>query len=273
MEVRDGGGEVAGGFRSPVMWDSDSVVPGEVGVVEPVEFEVASGLAGQDAGGGAPVEVEVVADGAWLIDPDRVFPVVIDPTYQLVSGGAVFDAFVQQGVTADQSGSVELKLGNNGSGQVARSYMNFDANLFKGRQVVQSTLSLYESWSYNCSARPFSVWGADLASGATRWTSQPVIGSKDATLSVAAGYSSACPGARVQLDTTSFAPAASATSASQVGRASVEAYQPPSWRPAGPRFYHRSYSKAAKRHPGRFVARAATSSYSAYSGIGRLRSR
>ena len=55
----------------------------------------------------------------WMTDDERVFPVVIDPTYASASGGPVFDAFVQEGYTSDQSGAAELKLGDNGSGQVA----------------------------------------------------------------------------------------------------------------------------------------------------------
>ncbi|MDO5735228.1 MAG: DNRLRE domain-containing protein [Propionibacteriaceae bacterium] len=212
VQVQDAAGDVVGSFADPVMWDTNTETPGEQGVVEPVVMEVAAEPVGAS---GTPVDV--VADGAWLSDPERVFPVVIDPTYTLDDRIPAFDAFVQQGITSDQSGSAELKLGNNGQGQIARTFMNFDAALFKGRQVISSTLSLYESWSYNCTARPFSVYAAGLASTSTNWANQPSVGVKHATLNVAAGYSASCPGARVQLDTTSYAKAMSTASTSQVG--------------------------------------------------------
>ena len=80
LEVADAAGEVVGAFADPVMWDSNPDVPGEQGVVEPVEL-VVDPEAAQEAG--VPAAVDVVADGEWLTDPERVFPVVVDPTYAI----------------------------------------------------------------------------------------------------------------------------------------------------------------------------------------------
>ena len=161
----------------------------------------------------------------WMTDDERVFPVVIDPTYASASGGPVFDAFVQEGYTSDQSGAAELKLGDNGSGQVARSYLNFNASLFKDRTIISAELSLYESWSWSCTAKTFTSYDSGLASTSTRWTSQPTIGTKRASLSVAKGYNSSCPAGTVKLDMTAQAKAWSSTTESKVGmmlRASSE---------------------------------------------------
>ena len=205
-------GKRLGWFGSPVAWDSASATPGERGAQTRVGFQLGKAQApGKGRGLG------VGLSKAWLTAKERVFPVVIDPTYATASGGPVFDAFVQEGYSSDQSGATELKLGDNGAGQVARSYLNFNASLFKGRQIVSASLSLFESWSWNCTARSFSAYDSGVASTSTRWTSQPAIGVKRASLSVAKGYSSSCPAARVSLDMTGQAKAWSATTASTVG--------------------------------------------------------
>ncbi|WP_442809469.1 hypothetical protein [Streptomyces sp. SR27] len=51
----------------------------------------------------------------------------VDPAVNI---GASFDTFVQQGYTTDMSTSTELKLGNNGSGQIARSFLHSSADLW-----------------------------------------------------------------------------------------------------------------------------------------------
>lgn len=215
VQVLDADGDQAGLFAEPMMWDSSAGPRDLRGEAESVAF-----VPDAPVMVGRPVEelpVEVVAEKSWLLDKARVFPVMIDPMYAVAQGGPVFDTFVQQGFTTDQSASAELKLGNNGSGQVARSFLNFDATLFKGRQIVSADLSLWESWSWSCTPRSFSSYDAGLASTSSRWTAQPSVGTKRASLSTAKGYSSSCPAARVVLDMTAQAQAWSSTSASQVG--------------------------------------------------------
>ena len=219
---RDGGvgisknGKPIGRFASPSMWDSNAAIPGEKGAERRVGF----GLGKTDSTARRALSgqaVEVRADTQWLLDPAREFPISIDPTYAVATGGPVFDTFVQQGFTSDQSGSGELKVGNNGQGQVARSFLNFDAGLFRGRQIVRAELSLWESWSWSCSARSFSAYDAGLASRSTWWTSQPRIGAKRGSVSVAKGYSSSCPAGRVAVPMTDQARAWASTAQSQVG--------------------------------------------------------
>lgn len=212
--VLDGRGQRRGVFGSPVMWDSHASVPGERGVQKPVGFRVG---AGARSSRGLATAVSVAADVAWLTARDRRFPLYVDPTYGTVSGNAVFDTFVQSNMSADESGSSELRLGTYGSGVVARSFMNFNASLFKGRTIISGTLSLYETWSWSCDARAFVVYDAAVTSAATRWSNQPGAGALRGTTSVAKGFSSACPAGRVSVDITSAAKAWQSTSASQVG--------------------------------------------------------
>ena len=115
------------------------------------------------------------------------------------------------------STSAELKLGNNGSGQVARSFLNYDGAFFHGKTIMSASLSLAESHSWSCTAAAWSAWDAGVASTATRWTAQPTIGAKRATSTETRGYSSACPGGRVSIDMTAQAKAWAAGTAATVG--------------------------------------------------------
>lgn len=207
-------------LAAPVLFDSATVKVQGRGTPKAARFvlgarsQVAGVAAGKRRTRG---KLAVVADAAWLQDKSRVFPITIDPTYGVASGSPVFDTFVQQGYTTDQSTSGELKVGNNGSGQVARSFLNFDAALFKGRTIMSASMSLSESYSWSCTARAWSAYDAGLATASSRWTAQPTIGAKRATSTETRGYSSACPGGRVSIDMTAQAKAWSSTSAAQVG--------------------------------------------------------
>lgn len=214
VQVSSGKGRALGRWSAPVVWDAkDEKVNGR-GQGRAARF--APGAAVR-AGKVTKLPVGVQTDQAWLTDPARSFPVTIDPTYALASAYPVFDTFVQQGYTTDQSTSTELKLGNNGSGQVARTFLNFDAEVFKGKTITSASLSLMEFHSWSCSARSWSAYDAGLASSASRWTAQPSIGVKRASSSETVGASSACPMDRVHIDMTAQAKAWSTSSAAQVG--------------------------------------------------------
>ncbi|MFJ6700343.1 DNRLRE domain-containing protein [Streptomyces sp. NPDC091272] len=151
---------------------------------------------------GDSVALKISADPAFLNDPRTVYPVTVDPALKL---GDTFDTFVQQGYGTDQSHATELKLGNNGSGQVARSFLSFPTGSFAGKNVLSASLNLYEYHSWSCSARAWEVWSTPAASTATRWTSQPKWTSKSATSTQTKGFSSsACAAGYVSADTTAL---------------------------------------------------------------------
>lgn len=232
VELRDGKGVARGRLHAPRMWDAaDAAVQGR-GLASRAEFVLGTVAR---KGKKSTASLGISADVAWLNNPARTFPITIDPTYALASVSPVFDTFVQQGYGTDESASSELKLGNNGSGQVARTFMNFDAASFKGKQITSASLSLLETHSWSCTAKPWSSYDAGLATTATRWTAQPSIGAKRATSAQTVGASSACPDGRVSIDMTAQAKAWSASTATQVGmmlRADDEA-DPYGWK----RFY------------------------------------
>ncbi|WP_203568998.1 DNRLRE domain-containing protein [Aestuariimicrobium ganziense] len=208
-------GAKVGSFAAPVMWDAPKTEAESRGVIEPVSFKPGNAVA---KGKQTTRKVDVVASVAWLNQPNRAFPVMIDPTYASDYRAPALDTFVQQGYTTDMSADGELKLGNNGAGQVARTYMNFDATLFKGRTIVNASLSIFAKHSWSCTAKPWSAYDAGLASTATRWTAQPTIGTKRATSTETKGASTSCPAGRVSVyNLGGLAQSWSTTSASQVG--------------------------------------------------------
>ena len=211
-------GEPVGEFTAPTMWDSSGEVPGARGEETEVAFDLAPAVQARGARAAeSSRDMGVVASQEWLTAEERVFPVVIDPTYQSVSGGVAFDTWVQNGVTVDKSAAADLRIGNDGTGMVARSFLNFDASLFKNRQVRRANLSLYGSYSSTCSQTEFAAYDAGLASTSSRWTAQPTLGTKRATSTSTVGKSASCPAARISIDMTAQARGWSSTSASQVG--------------------------------------------------------
>ncbi len=170
---------------------------------EPAHAPVTLSVAQQNPG---RAELTVSVDRSWLDDPSRVFPVRVDPSYVTVKSYPSFDTFVETGWTTDQSSATELKVGTYDGGTTkARSFLSFP-NKWQWSHVESATLSLYETWSYSCSAREVDVHRANGASTATRWTSQPSI---DATVqgrvTIAKGFSSSCSPGWINIGVTSMA--------------------------------------------------------------------
>jgi YD repeat-containing protein len=150
--------------------------------------------------------LSVTPDPGWLADPARVFPVTVDPTYAAVQVFASFDTWVATNYSTDQSTSTELKAGTYDGGTTkARSFLTFPiAGKFAGVDVAAASLSLYETHSFSCTAKPLEVWWAAGASTATRWGSQPWISPTGpaGSLSVAKGFSASCPADRIVVPVT-----------------------------------------------------------------------
>lgn len=196
IDVLDAKGKVAGGFATPTMWDGEvDQSTGEPANVEPIAFAVSDEgtkvPAGETASGELDLGVQI--DNDWLTDPERVWPVSIDPTYASTTGASYFDTFVQQGYTTDESASPHLKLGNNGSGQVARSYLTFDQAKVDGKKIMSASLKLYNWHSWSCSDRSWTAYDVPDVDASLRWTNQPPIGTKRASSTDTKGFSSSCP--------------------------------------------------------------------------------
>ncbi|WP_282694234.1 DNRLRE domain-containing protein [Streptomyces sp. CC208A] len=183
-------GRVVGTIPAPVMWDAQ-VDPnsGEHTHTAPVGLALTQN--------GNSVDITLTPDAAFLADPKTRFPVTIDPA---VSIGASFDTFVQQGYGTDQSAATELKLGNNGSGQVARSFLHFPMAKITGKVIESAKLNLWNFHSWSCTAKSWEVWDTGNASTSTRWTAQPTWFNKWTTSTSTKGYSSSCADGWVSAD-------------------------------------------------------------------------
>lgn len=209
----DAKGEVVSRFTAPLAWDA--VVDPRSGD-HPNVTSVKVSLAQKGKG---KAVLSLAVDPAWASDPARVFPITIDPTYATGSNVTTsFDTYVQKDKTWDTSAETELRVGTSdgGSSIVARSFLNF-ANSFTGKDIKSASLSINETWSYSCTAKTVTAYKSGTASTSTRWSAQPsVTTSASGSLSVAKGYSSSCPDARISIPVTNIADAWSATSATTV---------------------------------------------------------
>lgn len=191
---------------APVMWDA---------AVDPV-----SGLHTHQA----PVGLKVVKDkgaldlvftpdAAFLADPATKFPVTVDPSTGSMLN--LFDTYVQQGVTVDESTDTELDLGNpgttnsDGTPRTARSFITWNTAPFANALVSSAKLSLwnFQSGNSDCKAYPWEVWAAGKASTSSRWTAQPTMNEKEATSTETRG-NAACtsaPDGWVNADVTTLA--------------------------------------------------------------------
>ncbi|WP_432061490.1 DNRLRE domain-containing protein [Streptomyces sp. S1] len=184
----------AGLLPTPVMWDA--TVDPNTG-----EHEHKADVGLKVTQNGDTVDLTLTPDAAFLADPATKFPVTVDPAVNL---GTSFDTFVQQGYGTDQSTSTELKLGNNGSGQVARSFLAFPMAKITGKVIKSASLNLWNFHSWSCNARSWEVWDTSSASTSSRWTAQPNWNKKWSSSTATKGFSSACDDGWVNTDITSL---------------------------------------------------------------------
>ncbi|MER5324787.1 DNRLRE domain-containing protein [Streptosporangium roseum] len=190
VELTDRRGRKAVTIPAPVMWDA-RVDPGSG--EHPHRARVDMKLSGD--------ELVLTPDPAFLGDPATVYPVTVDPSLNL---GQVFDTFVQEGYGTDQSGATELKIGNNGSGQVARSFITWKTPSIAGKKIQSATLNLWNFHSWSCAARGWEVWTANRASTSSRWPG-PALAARYATSTQTKGWGSGCADGWVGANVTSLA--------------------------------------------------------------------
>lgn len=198
VQARDGGpgvelvdprGEVVGVYGSGSAYDSAG---------QPAEATVRTRLVGQE---GANATVEVSVDSDWLEDPDRVFPVSIDPTFTQTTGASGnLDTFVQSNITSTpQSAASELKIGKiYGDTPVRRGLLRFDTSSIvgPGNVVVDATLKLWNHYSPSCTAKTMQVRSlAEPFDANTVWPNRPDFGGTNITVpAFAKGYSGCAEG-------------------------------------------------------------------------------
>ncbi|MEV8373735.1 RHS repeat-associated core domain-containing protein [Kribbella sp. NPDC056861] len=185
------------------MWDSVTAANGEPAnktIVKVTVEQVSRGKA----------TLVITPDAKWFLDPARVFPVTVDPTYVTGTLKSTFDTWVQSGITTDQSDAVDLRVGKTGTA-TARSYMNFATSTFAGKDIVSASMSLWQYGAVSCTATAVQVRSATPATTATRWTAQPTLGAVYGSVSAAKGFTG-CPGGRISIPMTGLAQAWSTAS-------------------------------------------------------------
>ncbi|MGH9166603.1 MAG: RHS repeat-associated core domain-containing protein [Acidimicrobiia bacterium] len=128
------GDEVVGAFPPTLVGDS-SQEPESAGATTSFPYEL------QDLGGGR-YELSVLYDQAWLSDPDRVYPVVIDPGPQERTRYPTDDTFSYSASPDTPQGSWWNVQAGGGGGQ--RTFVNFDTKIYEraNRVVYFAQLSL-----------------------------------------------------------------------------------------------------------------------------------
>jgi RHS repeat-associated protein len=187
--LTDAGGRRRAVFPAGYMTDSAS---GDAGpAVSPgVTYTLVSS-------GGRPV-LRVSLDSAWLSDPARVFPVLVDPS---VASGSASSSMVVHG-SSSTSGSSELLVGREGDSPSA-SYLKFAglASSLANHTIFAAQLQVVNFDSASCRARSVSVHPVTQSwSGSTGFSYPgPAVGSALTSRSFAYGFiglgqsSSPCP--------------------------------------------------------------------------------
>lgn len=110
-------------------------------------------------------------DAAWLADPARVYPVVVDPTTYTEPLSTLSpdldDTYLVQGAAAtDRSSESVLKIGYDGTA-VHRAFLHFsELDLFEGMNILQARLDLTQTGASACTgSTPFEAYRAT-----TDWT-------------------------------------------------------------------------------------------------------
>ncbi|WP_419995041.1 DNRLRE domain-containing protein [Streptomyces boninensis] len=158
-------GKTLGMVEHPTGWDAE-LQPNSQDPTDTAKLDIDS----QVSADGDRATVSYRLDEDYVRDRDTKFPVTIDPGISLRPS---LDTFVEQGYTSDRANDKELKLGNNGTGQAARSFLAFNTSSLRGKETTDATLKLYNYRSWSCSKRAWEIWDTGAPDHHTRWTHQP----------------------------------------------------------------------------------------------------
>jgi RHS repeat-associated protein len=115
---------------------------------------------------GGTVLLRVVLDRKWLDDPDRNYPVTVDPSTFWNSTTWSDDTYFQNTIR-NNSLDIELKVGRNVDTLTeAVSYMHFDVGGLDGKTIDSAVFHAWNRWSPSCDARGMGVYPINTA---TNW--------------------------------------------------------------------------------------------------------
>jgi RHS repeat-associated protein len=147
--------DAAGTVRAwtPAGWMEDSRLAPDSG-----EGAISSGVTYRlDEEDGRQILV-MTLDKEWLTDPERVFPVRVDPSVKSVD--ATSGTYVEHPYDQNFASSTVLKAGTyDGGSHKAAAFLRFTGleTSLKNAWVLGASLALYNTWSQSCTARPVTV--------------------------------------------------------------------------------------------------------------------
>ncbi|MBB6038036.1 LamG-like jellyroll fold domain-containing protein [Phytomonospora endophytica] len=146
-------GSMPRGFAVDSRIDRDT---GEGARTDDVTYEIVEHQGGQ--------AIRMTLDRGWLTDPNRVFPVTVDPDVEVRTSS---DTYVMKPYTNNYSGESELKVGAV-DGQIAAGLLAFSSlkTDLKNKFIRGAKLQLFNSYSYSCSPRKVTIYRMTKA-----WTS------------------------------------------------------------------------------------------------------
>ncbi|GAA0305445.1 DNRLRE domain-containing protein [Kineococcus aurantiacus] len=219
VEFVDAAGTVVATFGGGKAYDASSNEVGEPATTAVATRLLAATTGTSSATGSATVEVSI--DPTWVADSARVFPVTIDPHIATgtgwsgstgANGSASVDAYVDQAFPTVNEGvqdSGRLLAGYrpiNGGTSNSATLVRFGLGDLAASEntVLSAQLSLWNNYSYSCTATPLRVDAAlsgwDPAT--VTWNTGPQGAGIGVVKSFAHGYSSACAAAAETYDVT-----------------------------------------------------------------------
>ncbi|NUK10469.1 Teneurin-1 [Streptomyces lunaelactis] len=132
--------------------------------------------------------LRMTADRAWLDDPERDYPVTVDPTVT-----ASNSTYTQNTISGDHSTENQIKVGSYDSGtNKTNSFLQFSSlgTTLNGQKVSAATLNVYALWSATCVAQDFSVHPVTQS-----WTPSGVTAYPGPAYGAAIGSATPAPGA------------------------------------------------------------------------------
>jgi len=131
---------------------------------------------------GSALALKMVADAAWVRDPARVFPIMVDPTLAQGGNGSTFVQKDTNGscCTNNNSGALVLSTGYHSSGPWnARAFVKFDnfSASYLGHKVSSARFYARVIWAGACASSVLRVHdvGTWQPSTVTNWNNQPAL--------------------------------------------------------------------------------------------------
>ncbi len=198
LAILDETGKKVAVAPTPLMW-GDTLDPKSG---EPAEQAAVDISVTRTAEGG---EVLLKPDPTFLADPSVTYPLVVDPAVTVYTSS---DTLIQNDISSNQNGGVELKAGSyNGGTTKARSLIKFNIGGLQsdaGTKILSADFLVYNYYSSSCTKTPVGlhrvtsswspssvVWG----SGTPTYVSTAL-----ATETAANGYNANCPDGYIHFD-------------------------------------------------------------------------